>query len=238
MKARHQTLSEADVREAIQAVMDGSRFEELAAAERGLRTPPAGRKSEATFDHIVQTAAEVLDDVPLRDITTHLIADRADVNIATVYRYFSDLESILVEFDLRYQRFSLLGIQEMMLKGVFTDDRRAWSDEMLDLATVVRTDTPGAIGVARDGYAIPQVREITRAAEEAAARMGAVATGFYAPGLKSEDEWYEMYLAVVRATARILDEACSSRPADLGQVDALKQMAFNFFEPSFRGIES
>ena len=235
METTQKTFSEADVREAVQAVLDGSRFEELAAAERGLRTPPAGRKSEATFDHIVQTAAEVLDDVPLRDITTHLIADRADVNIATVYRYFSDLESILVEFDLRYQRLSLAGIQEMAIQGAFTEDRRAWSDEVFEMATVVRTDTPGAIGIARDGYAIPQVREITRAAELVAARMSAVATEFYAPGMKSEDEWYEMYLAVIRATSRILDEACSVRPADLGQIGALKEMAFNFFEPHFQG---
>ena len=235
MNEVREAYTEAEVRDAVQAVLDGSRFEELAAAERGLRTPPAGRKSEATFDHIVQTAAEVLDDVPLRDITTHLIADRADVNIATVYRYFSDLESILVEFDLRYQRLSLAGIQEMAIQGAFTEDRRAWSDEVFEMATVVRTDTPGAIGIARDGYAIPQVREITRAAELVAARMSAVATEFYAPGMKSEDEWYEMYLAVIRATSRILDEACSVRPADLGQIEALKEMAFNFFEPHFQG---
>ena len=235
MNEVREAYTEAEVRDAVQAVLDGSRFEELAAAERGLRTPPAGRKSEATFDHIVQTAAEVLDDVPLRDITTHLIADRADVNIATVYRYFSDLESILVEFDLRYQRLSLAGIQEMAIQGAFTEDRRAWSDEVFEMATVVRTDTPGAIGIARDGYAIPQVREITRAAELVAARMSAAATEFYAPGMKSEDEWYEMYLAVIRATSRILDEACSVRPADLGQIEALKEMAFNFFEPHFQG---
>ncbi len=235
MNEVREAYTEAEVRDAVQAVLDGSRFEELAAAERGLRTPPAGRKSEATFDHIVQTAAEVLDDVPLRDITTHLIADRADVNIATVYRYFSDLESILVEFDLRYQRLSLAGIQEMAIQGAFTEDRRAWSDKVFEMATVVRTDTPGAIGIARDGYAIPQVREITRAAELVAARMSAVATEFYAPGMKSEDEWYEMYLAVIRATSRILDEACSVRPADLGQIEALKEMAFNFFEPHFQG---
>ena len=237
MEATKRSFSQADVREAVAASFADSRFEKLSDAERGLRTAPAGRKSEATFDHIIETAAQVLDDVPLRDITTHVIADRAGVNIATLYRYFSDLESILVEFDLRYQRFSLLGIQEMAVKGAFAEDRRAWTDEMLDLATVVRTDTTGAIGIARDGYAIPQVREITNAAEDAAARMLAVATGFYAPGLKAEDEWYEMFLAMVRATARILDDACASRPANLKQVEALKEMAFNFFEPSFRSVE-
>lgn len=227
-------LTEAQVRERLDESLAASRFEQLAAADRGLRTPPAGRKSEATFDQIIHTAAKVLDDVPLRDITTHLIADRAEVNIATLYRYFSDLESILVEYAIRYQRFSVGGIKEMAVRGVFADDRRGWSDEMMDLATVMRTDTPGAVGIARDGYAIPQVRAITIAAEQAAARMLAISAGYYAPDAKPEDEWYEMFLAIVRATSRILDDACAERPADLEQVEALKEMAFNFFEPHFR----
>ena len=137
-QATRTAVTEAEVRDRLDEAFSASRFEKLANAERGLRTPPAGRKSEATFDHIVETAAQVLDDVPLRDITTHLIADRADVNIATLYRYFSDLESILVELAIRYQRFSLLGIKEMAVKGVFAEGRREWTDEMFDLATVFR----------------------------------------------------------------------------------------------------
>lgn len=237
METSQRSFTEADVRAALDGVMENSEFERLAARAHGLRAEPAGRKSEETFGHIIHTAAEVLDDVPLRDVTTHLIADRAEVNIATLYRYFSNLESILVEFDLRFQRFSLMGIREMAVKGAFTEDRRAWSDEMFDLATVVRTDTPGAMGIARDGSAIPEVRRITAAAEDAAARLGAVSTGFYAPDLKPEDEWYEMWLAVVRATSRILDDACSMRPADQKQIAALKEMTFNFFEPHFREID-
>lgn len=233
MEAAQHSASQADVRDALDKAFEASRFVKLSEAGRGLRTPPAGRKSEGTFDHIIGTAAQVLDDVPLRDITTHLIADRAEVNIATLYRYFSDLESILVEFDIRYQTFSLMGIKEMALKGAFTEDRRVWSDEMLDMAVVVRTDTTGAIGITRDGYAIPQVREITRAAEDVAARMLAVATGYYAPGASSEEEWYQRYLLIVRTTARVLDEACITRPADLEQVALLKEMAFGFFEPYF-----
>lgn len=235
MEAAQHSASQADVRDALDKVFAASRFVKLGEAGRGLRTAPAGRKSEGTFDHIIGTAAQILDDVPLRDITTHLIADRAEVNIATLYRYFSDLESILVEFDIRYQTFSLMGIKEMALKGAFTEDRRAWSDEMLDLAVVVRTDTTGAIGITRDGYAIPEVREITRAAEDVAARMLAVATGYYAPGASSEEEWYQRYLLMVRTTARVLDEACITRPADLEQVALLKEMAFGFFEPYFQG---
>ena len=229
--AGERQVTEAEVRDVLDGVLANSRFAEFEISARGLRTPPAGRKSEATFDHIVATAAEILDDVPLRDITTHLIADRAQVNIATLYRYFADLKAVLVEFAIRYQKLSLLGIKEMAVAGVFTDDRRAWSDEMMDVAVLLRTDTPGAIGIARDGYAIPRVREVNRAAEDTAARVLAVATGCRAPGVMSEDEWHGRYLTMIRSTSRLLDDACADRPADLAQVELLKELAFGFFEP-------
>lgn len=220
------------MRAEIAQVLADSRFTRLEAAERGLRAQPVADRSRATFEAIISTAAEVLDDVPLRDITTHLIADRAEVNIATLYRYFSDLESVLVEFDLRFQRMSLTGIGVMAARGAFTEDRRAWIDEMIDLATVVRTDTPGAIGITRDGYAIPQVREITRAAEDAAAQMLAVGLGHYAPG-RPREEWEAASLTAIRSVSRCLDEACATRPADMEQVELLKDLVERFFEPYF-----
>lgn len=229
-KAKEAT--EEEVLAAIQKALESSRFAKLEAAERGLRATPVADRSRATFDAIIDTAAQVLDDVPLRDITTHLIADRAEVNIATLYRYFADLEAVLVEFDLRYQRASLTGIAVMAARGAFTDDRRQWIEEMIDLATIVRTDTPGAIGIARDGYAVPQVREITRAAEEAAASMVAVGLGYYAPG-RPREEWEAAALTVIRSVSRCLDEACATRPADLEQVELLKDLTERFFEPYF-----
>lgn len=229
------SVNEFEVRYALDQTFAESRFAKLEASERGLRAEPAGRKSEATFNHIITTAAEVLDDVPLRDITTHLIADRAEVNIATLYRYFSDLESILVEFDIRYQKFALTGIKEMAVTGTLAEDRREWVNDTVDAVTVIRTDVPGALGISRDGQAIPQVRQITAAAEDVCSRMLAVAMGYYAPGLKPEEDWYYMFLTIVRTTSRLMDEACAQRPADLKQIEMLKELAFNFFEPHFAG---
>ena len=226
------SATEEEVRAEIVQVLADSRFTRLEAAERGLRAQPVADRSRATLEAIISTAAEVLDDVPLRDITTHLIADRAQVNIATLYRYFSDLEAVLVEFDLRFQRMALAGIGEMAVRGAFAEDRRAWIEEMIDLATVVRTDTPGAIGIARDGHAVPQVRAINRAAEEVAAQVLAVGLDHYSPG-RPRKEWAAAALTVIRSVSRCLDEACSTRPADMEQVELLKDLTERFFEPYF-----
>ena len=223
------------VRDALDKALAASRFSELAEAPRGLRTPPAGYKSEATFDRIVETAAQVLDDVPLRDITTHLVADKAEVNIATLYRYFADLEAILLEFSIRWHRLSLLGIHQMVILGVTEDqyagDRRRWVDEMIDLAVVVRTDTPGAQGITRDAPAMPGVLEVWDAAEEAGAHLLAIGAGYYAPGLRSEKEWREITLTQVRAVGHCLVKACSTRPADLRQIELTKDLAYRYFVP-------
>lgn len=223
------------VRDALDKALASSRFEEMAAAPRGLRAKPGGDRSEATFARIVDTAARMLDDVPLRDITTHLVAEHAEVNIATLYRYFSDLESILLEFSVRWHRLSLMGIREMVIRGVteekYLADRRSWVDELIDLSVVVRTDTPGAQGLTRDAGAVPDVLEIWDAAENAGARLLAIGAGFYAPGLRSEEEWTEITLTQVRAVGHCLSKACATRPADLRQVELTKDLAYRYFAP-------
>lgn len=226
---------EAVVRDALDTALASSRFTELAESPRGLRAKPGGAKSQATFDQIVETAAQTLDDVPLRDVTTHLVAERADVNIATLYRYFSDLESILREFSIRWHRLSLMGIREMVLRGVveeqYSSDRRRWIDEIVDLAVVVRTDTPGALGLTRDAGAMPDVLEIWDAAEKAGADLLAIGAGFYAPGLRTEEEWSAITLTQVRAVGYCLTKACAARPADLRQIELAKDLAYRYFIP-------
>ena len=239
MAAGVETPPEPVVRDALDKALAASRFNELAESSRGLRVRPAGGKSRATFDRLVETAAQILDDVPLRDITTHLVAEKAEVNIATLYRYFADIESILLEFSVRWHWLSLMGIHQMVIRGVteeqYSADRRRWVDETIDLAVVVRTDTPGAQGITRDAPAIPDVLELWDAAEDAGARLLAIGAGYYAPGLRSEDQWREITLTQVRAVGHCLEKACATRPADLRQIELTKELAYRYFAPFLEG---
>ena len=59
------------------------------------RRAPTQKRAEKTVQHILETAAELLEEVGLDSFNTNLLAERADVRIATVYRYFPNKLAIL-----------------------------------------------------------------------------------------------------------------------------------------------
>jgi AcrR family transcriptional regulator len=58
---------------------------------------PKQARAAATFDKIIQAAVEVLVDKGLQGFNTNIVAEVAGVNVATVYHYFPDKNSILRE---------------------------------------------------------------------------------------------------------------------------------------------
>jgi len=64
-----------------------------------LRATPAQSRAIATLDRILRAAREILHEHEhgADVVTTGLVADRADVSIGTVYRYFPDRFAILDE---------------------------------------------------------------------------------------------------------------------------------------------
>ncbi len=60
-----------------------------------LRRTPSQARSRKTFDHILATAAVVLDEVGWDGLTTNLVAERAGVGVQTLYRYFPNKLSIV-----------------------------------------------------------------------------------------------------------------------------------------------
>ncbi len=60
-----------------------------------LRRTPTQARSKKTFDHILATAAAVLEDVGWDGLTTNLVAQRAGVGVQSLYRYFPNKLSIV-----------------------------------------------------------------------------------------------------------------------------------------------
>jgi len=59
------------------------------------RRPAAGRARQ-TFERILDATAALLDEVGFDAITTNLIAARAEVNVASLYKYFPNKYAVLV----------------------------------------------------------------------------------------------------------------------------------------------
>jgi AcrR family transcriptional regulator len=73
----------------------GASKQALAALE--LRRAPVQARGQATFDRILDSTAELLDEVGLDKLTTNLIAQHSRTNIATLYKYFPNKHAVIVE---------------------------------------------------------------------------------------------------------------------------------------------
>lgn len=60
------------------------------------RRSPRQARSRATWEAIVEAAAQILERGGPEALTTNLVAERAGVSIGTLYQYFSDKRSLLL----------------------------------------------------------------------------------------------------------------------------------------------
>jgi AcrR family transcriptional regulator len=60
-----------------------------------LRTAPVQARSQMTLQRILDATAAVVDDVGIDAVRTQIVADRADVAIGTVYRFFCDRPALI-----------------------------------------------------------------------------------------------------------------------------------------------
>lgn len=63
---------------------------------------PTQERSKITVDAILEAAAYILENDDWEDFTTNRVADKAGVNIASLYQYFPNKESILSEIFRRH----------------------------------------------------------------------------------------------------------------------------------------
>lgn len=66
------------------------------------RKQPRQERAHATVDAILQAAAYILVRRGWEGLTTNLVAERAGVNIASLYQYFPNKEAIVVELQRRH----------------------------------------------------------------------------------------------------------------------------------------
>jgi AcrR family transcriptional regulator len=66
-----------------------------------LRKEPKQARARRTYEQILSTTAILLDEVGLDGINTNLIAEKAEVNISAIYKYFPNKYAILSTLAMR-----------------------------------------------------------------------------------------------------------------------------------------
>ncbi|MGZ3691651.1 MAG: TetR/AcrR family transcriptional regulator [Pseudobdellovibrio sp.] len=93
--------------------------------KNSIRSPSQSR-SKSTVDAILEATAHILKKDGSDDCSTNKIAERAGVSIGSVYQYFKDKESILLELSLQERQKDMLA-----LKGVLDATKGRALDEVI-----------------------------------------------------------------------------------------------------------
>jgi AcrR family transcriptional regulator len=121
---------------------------------------PSQARSVATFANILSAATEVIVERGIGGLNTNIVAERASVNIGTVYHYFPDKAAILVElFRLDQQQRSAY-LLEKLSELPTAPDLAEWSHELFSLVRRLRYEHPTTAVMRRAFQSVPELVEI------------------------------------------------------------------------------
>ena len=118
---------------------------------------PTQARSIATFTSILDAATEIVVERGIQGLNTNFVAERAGINIGTVYHYFPDKTAILLElFRLdQQQRAGYLYDKYRELPSATDLDR--WATETYALALKLRTEHPTTALLRRAYRSVPEL---------------------------------------------------------------------------------
>ncbi len=136
-----------------------------------LRRTPLRARGQATFDAILDVTAQLIEDKGHEALTTNIIASAANINIASLYQYFSNKQAILVAlFDRQTQARSEL-LADNFKRLLHERNWQAVVRESIDMAANIRSQQTGSTGLRLALKSSPELEAHERAANDGPASV-------------------------------------------------------------------
>lgn len=128
-------------------------------APLGRRRQPLQARARETVERFLDATARLLDEIGFEAITTNEIAERAGVNVSSLYKYFPNKYAVLAALAERggKRRLALVG-KAVAEIGAGSDWRDLTDVAINELVRQMRTE-PGALELDRALRAAPELRE-------------------------------------------------------------------------------
>jgi len=134
----------------------------VSSERRGELKRPSQARSIATFTSILDASTDIIVERGVQGLNTNVVAERAGVNIGTVYHYFPDKTAILVELFRIDQARRMANLMEKLREVSDTPDLDAWAQDVFNLAIKLRTQNPATAHLRRAFRAVPELVELDR----------------------------------------------------------------------------
>jgi AcrR family transcriptional regulator len=133
------------------------------------RATPRQARSKKTVERILESAIEVLTEHGLQAFNTNLVSQVAGVNVATLYHYFPDKNSILLELIERSEQDLTEYLVNHLRAVRVADDLDDWAGQMGAALRELRRRQPERSVLRRACRAVPELLVVEQTANERAA---------------------------------------------------------------------
>ncbi len=130
------------------------------------RREPRQDRAKRTVERILATTASLLDELGFDRLTTNVVAERAGVNIASLYAYFPNKYALLHSLALQLAERQNADIQRYIDSIPATTTWQQASDGIVDAMLGASLREPGFAALQHALMAIPDLREAYRQSNE------------------------------------------------------------------------
>ncbi len=137
------------------------------------RTQPKQRRAQATVEKILDTAAQLLEEVGTDGLTTKRIAERAGIRVRSVYRYFPNRSAVTCALAERVAERQKKLLQETTRQSVPGTPWRVALRRELDALIFSFRSEPGLAQIRSAMQASPALRQVHERSQEEIATLWA-----------------------------------------------------------------
>jgi AcrR family transcriptional regulator len=193
----------------------------------GIVREPVQARARATFERILRATVDILVSEGLPALNTNRIAEIADVNIATVYAYFSNKEGILAYLANRFEDERASWVEDHAAELGDGLPWEQWFTRSIDSMVQFRLAEPGGLAVRQALMALPELHELDQMSTLRATEAKIPGLRRIAPELTRAQARAISHTYTVTVTA-VLDEAFRKTPHDRVAIRELKRMALAY----------
>lgn len=208
--------------------MKSATSKRTAGSPYGVREPVQAR-ARRTFEKILDATIRLLVAEGVDGLTTNKIADLAGINIATLYLYFTNKQSILLYLARRFENKRADSVEAHAKELRAGVDWRQWFLDSADSLVAFRLDEPGLLAVRKALMAFPEFHDFDHESTQRAADSITVGLQSVNPNLGYEKARTVAYVCTVSATA-VLDQAFRTTPYDATAIEEFKLMIELYLE--------
>tara|TARA_Y100000996_G_scaffold401347_1_gene372200 strand:+ start:517 stop:1095 length:579 start_codon:yes stop_codon:yes gene_type:complete len=91
-----------------------------------LRKKPKQKRSKLMVDNILEASIRVLKQHPYQQFTTNRVAEAAGISIGSLYQYFPNKQSMLLELEIRTVNEMIENVEKLLFEDKFKPEQRLY----------------------------------------------------------------------------------------------------------------